>query len=297
MKTISCFSYKGGAGRSTLALNVIPFLAERLNATPEEPLIVVDMDIDSCGLTYLYELQDINDAKDFNVQSLFGAGGHIPKDKGSATEHKLFLHLCPVGEHYHMPNRSILCLPAMPGGKLGLTNYDAPEGLLEEFRDECDNVGCCGILFDSAVGNQLTAGWSNRFSKYILCVMRPTKQFRDGTNRFFDNFDKRVGKNKNIIIVPNVVPTDELTIIENGEERHYPEYARTAILNDFSDNVSRGNNNYILDLAQGDIFGVPKIDRFMWLEGILYNVAENKLSPTEKDALKQYKKIADLICK
>ena len=25
MKIVSCFSYKGGAGRSTLAMNVIPF--------------------------------------------------------------------------------------------------------------------------------------------------------------------------------------------------------------------------------------------------------------------------------
>lgn len=295
MKTISCFSYKGGAGRSTLALNIIPFLAKRLNATPEKPLIVVDMDIDSCGLTYLYGLQDINKDKS-TVQSLFGASGAIPHEKCSATEHILFLGFCPVGEYYHMPNRSILCLPAKPGGQIGLTNYNAPPGFFVNFRDECENVGCCGILFDSAVGNQLTAGWSNQYSEYILCVMRPTKQFRDGTNRYFDDFDKQA-RHKNIIIVPNVVPTDNLTINESGEERHYPEYARTAILNDFSDNVSRGNNNYILDLAQGEIFGVPKIDRFMWLEGILYNVAENKLSPTEKNALEQYKKIVDLICK
>ena len=47
MKIISYFSYKGGAGRSTLAYNTIPILAsEYFRPTKESPMIVVDMDIE-----------------------------------------------------------------------------------------------------------------------------------------------------------------------------------------------------------------------------------------------------------
>ena len=53
-KTISYFSYKGGAGRSTLAYNTIPLLANNhFRPTKESPMIILDMDIDSCGMSYL----------------------------------------------------------------------------------------------------------------------------------------------------------------------------------------------------------------------------------------------------
>ena len=53
MKTISFFSYKGGAGRSSILYNTISFLAKELNATSEHPIVVMDLDIDSKGLSYL----------------------------------------------------------------------------------------------------------------------------------------------------------------------------------------------------------------------------------------------------
>ena len=55
MKTISFFSYKGGSGRSSLIYNVLPFLADKLNPTPQNPIVLFDMDIDSMGLTYLFD--------------------------------------------------------------------------------------------------------------------------------------------------------------------------------------------------------------------------------------------------
>ena len=58
MKTISFFSYKGGAGRSTLAYNIIPILAaEHIQPTAESPIIVVDTDVDSCGMSYLVKAE------------------------------------------------------------------------------------------------------------------------------------------------------------------------------------------------------------------------------------------------
>ena len=298
-KYISCFSYKGGAGRSTLAINVVPYLAELLNATEEHPFVLVDMDIDSCGLTYLFNLHT-HDLKENSVQGWFHPKySNMPivdedDEIEVATEHEMFKKLFPVGSFFGFKPRAILCLPANPGDAMGNeSNYDTAQSSgLNAFKKMCRDIAC-GVLFDSAVGNQLTANWSNRCANYIMCCMRPTKQFREGTNRFFDLYDAKA-HSKKIIVIPNVVPTDELVLQdENGNANRYPEYAKAKIIEDFSDNQARRNNTYFLDLLQGNKFGVPKIDRFMWQEGVLKNAAG--LTDLELTALERYREIASII--
>ena len=295
-KFISCFSYKGGAGRSTLAINVVPFLAEMLGATKEHPFVLVDMDIDSCGLTYLFNLDKNERVPTDCVQRWlhpkFTQMPNVDEDDeiDDATEHAMFRRLFPVGNFFGFEDdRAILCLPANHGDTMGKdTNYDAPPSHhLNAFKSMCRDVAC-GVLFDSAVGNQLTANWSNHCANYIMCCMRPTKQFRDGTNHFFDKYDETT-RGKKIIIIPNVVPTDELEL----DGKHYPDYAKNSIIENFSDNTSKGNNTYYLDLLEGEKFGVPKIDRFMWHEGVL-KTAKN-LNEMEKMALDRYRDIAAII--
>lgn len=295
-KYISCFSYKGGAGRSTLAINVVPFLAEMLGATKKHPFVLVDMDIDSCGLTYLFNLDKERRITKDCVQSWFHPKySQMPivdedDEIDDATEHDMFKRLFPVGDIFGFADKeAILCLPANPGETLGSdSNYDAAQSSsVNAFKLMCRDVAC-GVLFDSAVGNQLTANWSNRCANYIMCCMRPTKQFRDGTNRFFDDYDQRT-HSKKIIVIPNVVPTDRLEI----EGNHYPSYAKNSILENFKDNIERGNNTYYLDLLEGNKFGVPKIDRFMWQEGVL-KIAKN-LTELELTALERYRDIASII--
>ena len=55
MVNISFFSYKGGAGRTSLLFNTLPFLAENLRATEKEPIVVIDLHLDSNGLSYIVE--------------------------------------------------------------------------------------------------------------------------------------------------------------------------------------------------------------------------------------------------
>ncbi len=296
MQTISCFSYKGGAGRSTLAINVVPFLADELGASADHPLILVDMDIDSCGLTYLFGLdKSIHDT--YNVQALFGTKS-IPERQSNSTiaTHPLFNNLPCVGNYFGLEdNKAILCLPAKPGESLnGSNNYDGPDNKFQSFIRLCNDLGCCGVLLDSSVGNQLTASWSNSAATHIMCCLRPTKQFREGTKRFFDEFDEDFGSKK-IIVIPNVVPTDSLDLTDGATVRHYPDYAREQIIEAFSENRDNGDNEYILDLVEGDIFGIPKIDRFMWQEGVLNNAQKDTLNDFERSAIKQYKKIAAII--
>ena len=297
MKIISCFSYKGGAGRSTMAMNVIPFLAEALGASAEHPLILVDMDIDSCGLTFLYDLAD-NVHDQYNVQYLFG-DGVIPVEDKPVDRHSLFTHMEPVGDFYKRANKNdILCLPAKPSNSLGgqSNNYDGDPERFQKFLKECKRVGCCGILLDSAVGDQLTALWSNQYASHIMCCMRPTKQFREGTKRFFDQFDEEI-TGKNILVIPNVVPMEEVTLEQNGAPVQYPRYAQEQILQSFADNVQREDNFYNMELVEGEHFGIPKVDRFMWHEGVLDNLSKDELTDCEKLALKRYQEIAAIIAR
>lgn len=55
MKSVAFYSYKGGSGRTTACINFIYYFARKINASAEHPLILVDCDIDSCGLTYLLQ--------------------------------------------------------------------------------------------------------------------------------------------------------------------------------------------------------------------------------------------------
>ena len=66
MKNISFFSYKGGAGRTSLLFNTLPFLAQNLGATNTEPIIVLDLDIDSKGLSFLFPKKSAFEGRPFN---------------------------------------------------------------------------------------------------------------------------------------------------------------------------------------------------------------------------------------
>ena len=295
MKTITCFSYKGGAGRSTLTVNIIPFIVKKLKPTPEHPIIIVDMDIDSCGLTYLFDIADDSNIKTHCVQSFFGDSGKIPQDDEEVlTDHRAFKYLCPVGKYFDFEDRAILCLPARPGVSLGFgSSYDGKGDKFVEFKTLCNDYGVSCLIFDSSVGDQLTARWSISNADNVICCLRPTKQFRDGTIRFFRDFEEKQ-EGKNILVVPNVVPSDVLDIPNrDGTVQHFPDHAKEAILKGFN---AFKNNKYNLNIVNGEIFGVPKIDRFMWQEGVLA-IQNDPNNPYERDALKQYQNIVEEVFK
>ena len=103
MEVITFYSYKGGAGRSSTALNTLPYLVETLEADKKSPILLLDMDLDSAGMTYLLELdkhfQDNNqnksvfDMKDFLKGTESWPDGIAP----NLGEHILYKKFVPVG--------------------------------------------------------------------------------------------------------------------------------------------------------------------------------------------------------
>lgn len=304
MKIISYFSYKGGAGRSTLAYNTIPILAsEYFRPTKESPMIVVDMDIDSCGMSYLLKADKHANATNC-VQYLLGNGCDMRKT-ATISEHPFLKKLCPVGNAYGYPdNDAILLLPALDGQAItaGNSNYSDSnhsfKQALDSFITVCSSFGVPAIIFDSAVGNNATANISNEEADVIVCCMRPTIQFTNGTFRFLcclendsDNeVSKLISPGKDIILVPNVIPQNEVVI---GGAR-YPDTAVSKICNDFITRFDEDSCHYYhFDMLDRDEFGIPAVDRFMWAEGLLYT--QKELNDNERLALSRYRKLAALI--
>lgn len=303
MKTISFFSYKGGAGRSTLAYNIIPILAkEHIQPTADSPIIVVDTDVDSCGMSYLVKAE--KEVTDTNcIQHLLG-NPFDTRRVSSIEDHPFLSQLIPVGNAYGYPdNDAILLLPAKDNkniGKDAANNYAESGGYsymssMKSFLEVCeDDFDVPAVIFDSSVGNTALANISNQAASIIVCVMRPTTQFVNGTRRYLlgvEN-DEKMLNDKHIVLVPNVIPQEEVTI--NG--LRYPNAAISRIRNDFSDEFGSSlSNTYHFDMLDRDEFGIPAVKRFMWLEDALYTKNKDELNDNEKVALERYKKLAQII--
>ncbi len=305
MKIMSFFSYKGGAGRSTLAYNTIPILAkEFIKPTPQRPIIVMDTDIDSCGMTYLLNVPSnpINIREDCCVQSLLADGCDVSVTP-TIKEHPFLSKLCPVGHSFGYPeNDAILLLPAFNGKKIvdgGIGNYDDSNNpmkpRLDQFLECCRRMKVSAVMLDSAVGDNLSAVLSNNVSDIIVCCMRPTRQFRDGTVQYLKRIaNSRISNGKHIIVVPNVIPTQELEI--GGLK--YPDEALYQIgsaFRTFEKDMETGatTHEYHLEMTKKDCFGVPALPRFMWREEILCNLPS--LTPEEELVVSRYRKLAEII--
>ena len=54
-KCYTFYSYKGGSGRSTTAINTVNHLIKELNASPSHPILLIDADLESAGLTFYFK--------------------------------------------------------------------------------------------------------------------------------------------------------------------------------------------------------------------------------------------------
>ncbi len=291
MKKLTFFSYKGGAGRSTLALNTLPILCDRyhFNASPEHPLIIADLDIDSAGMTYLLNMQDeVRKPGMASVQEVLGAGV-IDGACTSILDHPFFSSLCKVGDKFGMEPEAVLFLPALDGTSIEDSNYNAKGNnhYLKDMCKLCETYKCAAVVFDSAVGDQLTANLANAEVDIIICCMRPTEQFQVGTSRFLQRYEDKI-INKDIIIVPNVVPMESMTI----DGYSYPETAYNRIMQSFKLNLSKNRYNY--DMMEHGL-GIPMVKSFMWRECMLAAKPVNELTDDEKAALEKISRLADTI--
>ena len=135
----------------------------------------------------------------------------------------------------------------------------------------------------------MTANASLRLSDKVIVVMRITSQFRYGTYMYLKDFDAKAGTDKQLIIVPNAVPRDKISL--NGIPYNY-DAVKAEIVENIRENVRRHNISF--HMLEDGRFGVPEVVRFKFKEDILFSLKQR--TPDEEAALAMYEEVADAIC-
>lgn len=289
------FSYKGGAGRSTTCLNTLPFIVDLCEAYNGARIMLLDMDIESAGMTYLLNQQDVFKDKKYDVKQLLkGEDTWTVSRQSDLSKHPVYKEFVPVGNILGLPdNESVMFLGVNDSTEQ--LNSKAVAGIVERVMGDlvkfAENNNVRAIIIDSAAGDQYSARLSVDNSDKIVFCMRPTKQFRIGTFNYLRRMAIRYGSlasDKDIILLPTVVPADaevdgKSQLITSVEDIK----ARINLL---------PNLEIINDFLMKENFGINEIRRFKWKEGVLYKLQkENGLEEDEKTGLEKYRYLAKLI--
>ena len=322
MLKVSFYSYKGGAGRSTTSWNTIQRLVEIMQPTEQNPFVIVDTDTESAGSTFLYKAKDTfwgdRPGMPPSVQKRMTLKDSTNYAKASdETKKAFFNNMHPVGGYFGLEaKRAVLLIGANLDRKSATEKADTTGknvGQLENFTNNikfaCEDCGAKALFFDTPAGTQALAERSIEDSDIVVCCMRPTSQFREGTKDQLLAFVKRDfydGDPKTYILTPTAVCVDEGQKFDGDI---YPETGKKQILRYFSeDNLESEEekikkafkNNVKLDMLmpEGDrVFGIPEVARFKWSEKCLGTVDKNELTTSDKLALTRYDVLAQTILK
>ena len=291
-KKITFHSYKGGSGRSSTTYNTIPYLVDILGADESHPVLLLDVDIDSAGLTYLlgteeYFLQN-NDVK----KLLKGEIVFRPRATSDLANHPLISNFVPVGDQFGVEKGAVLFLGVNDKMKIDNKEIDgSSQDLLNRLAVFADNNPAIkAIVMDSASGVQTVANFATNFADTLVCCMRPTVQFRYGTRRFLEHLEHEQ-VSKRIVLLPTVVPTVDVEV-DGVRQREEALGQISAIATKRRDSISV-DDSFVKD----DCFGINEVQRFKWCEGVLYKLErEGALKQEdEKLAASRYRKLAEVL--
>ncbi len=291
MKTITFYSYKGGAGRSSTTLNTLPYLVKSLKASANAPILVLDMDLDSAGMTYLLGL-DIHFKGRYDVKSfLMGEETWSENSMGSLDAHEFYQKFVPVGEILGVDNEAVMFLGVDDAKPVDNNQMDGTkEGVFNKLSRFCRKNGVKAVVIDSSAGDQFSALLSTSAANDIVCCMRPTMQFRIGTFNYLHRLSEKTSE-KRIILLPTVVP--------NADKEIDGEMQRLKAINNIAERVEDLSiDDVCMDFVNEESFGINEVERFKWKEGVLYKIGqESTLSADEKMATARYEKLANVIAR
>lgn len=288
-RSVSFYSFKGGAGRSTTCLNTIPYIFEIGEASSDHPIVLLDVDLDSAGMTYLLEQENFFH-ENYDIKEFLKGDNDlsVPVDNG-IQNHPFYKKLVPVGNKFGIDdNNVVMFLGINDRMKLGNNDFSGDKDeLFNKLRKFCKNNGISALVFDTPTGDQITAKFSLKASNCVVCCMKNTMQFRKGTF----NYLKRIAAEVDIdslVIFPTVVPKDlELDGVSQMED------SINSIKQSIQDLSFEDINT---DFVSKDMFGINEIERFKWKEDILYKLEKKgELRDDEKEGINRYKKLAEIV--
>ncbi|MDE7406430.1 MAG: hypothetical protein K2M89_06125 [Clostridiales bacterium] len=309
----SFFSYKGGSGRTTTTLNTLYYLIQETQPDPSHPLVIIDADNESYGMSML--LKDPEESYPTEV-SLQGLGLTARQDtfvpSGRPDDWRSYRNLAkffiPVGHYFtkDIDKEAVLLLrsdvtPAEQQAafeavfsvdKNGRV-HDNLKALVEKM-EICD----CTVVFDTPSGTQDMATFALNYSDTIVCCMRPSVQFEMGTRLCFEKLIAKWGKygnRKKIIFCPSAVPFRKTDVDGNVYPEHYINtvFSRFKSEMDTKAHDTGGTVKIVWGMQDGEVPGIPEVDRFKWQECCLAKMGGNK--EDERMAKEKYRKLAQLI--
>lgn len=289
MKTITFYSYKGGAGRSSTTLNTLPYLVQSMHATASAPILVLDMDLDSAGMTYLLGL-DVHFKDRYDVKSfLVGEENWSELPSDTLADHAFYQKFAPVGEILGVENNAVMFLGVDDGKPVDNNQMDGTkEGVFNKLNRFCRKNGIKAVVIDSSAGDQFSAVLSTGAANDIVCCMRPTMQFRIGTFNYLHRLSEKTSE-KRVILLPTVVPNTDRLI--DGEMQ------RNKAIQNISERVDDlAIDDVCMDFVCDEVFGINEVERFKWKEGVLFKIAlSDELTQDEQEATRRYKKLANVL--
>ncbi len=319
MKVISFNSYKGGACRTTTCYNTIPYLAKILGATEKRPLLIVDFDLDSMGMTKLISDDDrFNNT--YSANSLLDARNSKNRDivdEGLDDEagKRYFSAWEKAGKIFGLEEGSVLFLGADADVKTisdavfeALRTSSPIEWLIKELRDLDEDVRPVAMIFDCAAGMQKTTQMALSYSDISVVCMRPTSQFRDGTAYYLKNSYRKIFESRNVqarrvIVVPTSVAP--ITAGKGSPAYQIIRNLRSDAFTEIEDTVSfiyrRLSDYFTVDASMIDSedesnMGIPEVERLKWCEETPL-IAIKDPTEGEIEALERYKKLAEVIAR
>lgn len=299
-KIITFHSYKGGAGRSSTTINTLPFLVNALGADAKHPILLIDMDLDSAGMTYLLKLDEHFGSKESYDAKKFLIGSELrwsDEETDDLASHELISKFVPVGNALGVEHESVLFLGV--NDRLNFDNNQmsgGKENYINKLYSFCKNNDLPAIVMDSASGDQFAAQLATKRATEIVCCMRPTFQFRKGTFNYLMRSAER-NTSTLFIILPTVVPSQDLELDGESQKAASIESIRWNIKK-LKQMCEREGKRLNIDetFVNSDTFGINEVQRFKWHEGVLYEIKDHtQLREDEIEACRRYEKLAEVI--
>ena len=297
MTTVTFYSYKGGAGRSSTTLNTLPYLVKTLGADAKHPILLLDMDLDSAGMTYLlnqdkhFQQPEVHDVKSLLTQQVKWSNDW----EENLSDSKLYQMFVPVGEILGVENDAIMFLGVDDTSTIDNNEMDGTkEAVFTKLDQFCRNNDISAVVMDSSAGDQFSAQLATQAADDIVCCMRPTMQFRIGTFNYLDRLAALHRTNQRILLLPTVVPNVDREI--DGELQKEKAVTnildRTNFLKKKHTNIMKVDTRFI----NVDALGINEVERFKWKEGVLYKLSKtSEMKEDELEAMKRYEKLAEAL--
>jgi len=283
---ISMYSFKGGAGRTLSTANLLAPLADALGAGPSAPILVLDMDLDSAGLTTVLDEDEVFRSPDrANSSSL--VSGKLALIRRPVREKFFATDLLDVSQRVGCKDPGTVRF--LGGAAVGSEQKVVGKSYenLRELVSQCNDKGFKAIVMDSASGRQDSAMLCHDVSDVVVYCCRMSMQFLRGTRGqleyYFSACQRDNKKPAKVVIVPLAVPKPRPQFAElfASAEAQLDSLATKAF------GITQGT------LVRG---GVPEVESFKWFELILR--ARGRLDATdEKAAAEAFARIADEIVK